>query len=178
MERDLDSEKPRSSGWHIALDRQDVDPDEAAYLGDPETITSLLASFNSDVIERQKQVQAGSMQFDAAMGMDKEACYRMADILLGKVRGFTPIGAWNVDGEIATHAAAMLGLQQGPDPRETIAAAWGMHLYLVYGAAEQAADGAPDEAWQASINSANNLMRAVCLGLNRPDAEDLADDEG
>jgi hypothetical protein len=172
MIRDTTSSKPQSSGWHIALDAADTG-DDTPYLGDPETIYAIIAMFNAAVVGRQRQIAAGSMAVDDAVAADRGLAERVADILLGQVPGYGLVGEWNSDatGAVADHAASIFHIEtEGHGKRDVLAAAWGLHLRAIYAAAASAMRGDDDEAWQAAVSTANDLMASACLGTAWPGA--------
>ncbi len=166
MTRDLTSSKPQSSGWHVALDAAS----QECYLGNPQIVWDIIAMFNKGIVDR-RPLSSDEADYKLALVADKAECYRMADIFLGRVEGYTPIGAWSTEGHIADHAASIMGLEPIDDKRETLAASFGAHVLAMYRAIDSARSGEPDEVWEAAVMSANYALRAALLGLPDPNVD-------
>lgn len=87
--------KPGSSGWHIALEKASG---EGQYLGDMKVVNHIVRQFLKGITDRSALVGEGKLMPWAAGDADMEACAHMAMVFLGKVPGFTPMGAWNAEG--------------------------------------------------------------------------------
>lgn len=126
------SSKPGSSGWHLALQAAG----ERLYLGDPESVATLVRHFVAGVCDRYAAVCTGdSTPWDASR-VDGEECQLMAQIFNGNKPGFEPMGAWNTEGGLghflAKELEGMIAPEHLTDSETTTAQAFAILVHHVY----------------------------------------------
>jgi len=147
------------------------DNDEPSYLGNISLVESVFRVFASNILTRQQKVADGERTSKQANEVDFVQAYAVAAMFLGKNKDYAPVPGWNVDSlntGVAAFVSDFYGIDDADTAEEAMVAAMGVFIQSIYQGCQQAADGAPLDVWQSTVDGSIEAFRDLMIGM-RPD---------